>query len=556
MKIKKISITNFKSIYNTLELDFEKLGGLIKLSGPIGSGKSTISEAIRVGLYGNTKENNLPNYIAWNTDHFLIEINLESKGKDIYIRRHSKEQLQATIDGKELVAPNKKNMQEILEEFYDVPRMGVERMCVISFSQFNSIATMNPGQTKEFLDDVFAFKTFTNYNNIVVEERKIQIQEKTRLDAIISSLTKQIDSLIEKKEHQAKELQNNINIDNLNDERKKLIDKGIELKKKKDQFFSEYNIKATEYTKKMSEVALLGKQEKEYYEKYKSGVCPTCGQSIDMSKVADSKEKMEKYASEWKEANNYKKKLEESYKNNTKGIDEEISELKNKISIIDSKIAVYNNSLKIISENYDDMIDDLQKQLQEDSKNLLNINNDIGEWNDMNILFSKTLRYNLLENIIPNINKSIQYYIDKLEQPYRVEFDQEFKCHVYTDTNDKSINYKDLSTGQRKTLDICIIFGIIQNVIANVDFNIFFLDELFSNMDADSRNTMLAMLNENLVKEGRSVFVVNHAEMSDDFFNHKIRVRLENKKIVAAKRRKNDPEKIALCHSSHYDFIF
>ena len=556
MKIKKIIIENFKSIYNPLELDFENLNGLIKLSGPIGSGKSTISEAIRVGLYGNTKDNNIPNYIAWNTEGFCIEIYLESKSKDIYIRRHSREQLYVTIDGKELVAPSKKSMQEILEEFYDVPRLAVERMCVISFSQFNSIATMNPGQIKEFLDNVFGFKTFTEYNNKIVEERKVQLQEQSRINTLISSNDEQIKSLKDKKEKQSKELENKIDIDSLNKEREKLILDGKKLKSKKDIFFNDFNLKSTEITKKMSEIALLGKQEKDYYEKYKSGICPTCGQSIDKNKVENSKEKMESYAKEWKLYNEEKKNLEQKYKDDTKDIDNKISDIKSKISEIDSKIKIYNNSLKIISENYDDLILDLTNKQDEYNEQIVKINNDIGEWNDMNTLFSKTLRYNLLESIIPNINKSIQYYIDILEQPYRVTFDQEFKAHVYTDTNDKSISYKDLSTGQRKTLDICIIFGIIQNVIANVDFNIFFLDELFSNMDVESRNIMLGMLNENLVRDDRSIFIVNHAEMADDYFNHKIRVKLENKKIKAFKKKKTDEDKIALCHASRYEFVF
>ena len=100
-----------------------------------------------------------------------------------------------------------------------------------------------------------------------------------------------------------------------------------------------------------------------------------------------------------------------------------------------------------------------------------------------------------------------------------------------------------MSTGQRKTLDIAIIFGVIQNVIANVDFNIFFLDELFSNMDADSRYTMLTVLKETLC-ENRTIFVVNHAEMPDDFFNHKIRVTLNNKNIEDYKIKYSKYDKI------------
>ena len=138
------------------------------------------------------------------------------------------------------------------------------------------------------------------------------------------------------------------------------------------------------------------------------------------------------------------------------------------------------------------------------------------------------------DTLIPHINKSIQYYINKLDQPYKVEYDQEFKCHIYVDTFGKEISYSQLSTGQKKTLDIAIIFGIFQNIIANVDFNVIFLDELFSNMDSDSRNTMLSLIKENF-EEDKSVFVMNHAEMSDDFFKHKIRVSLVPRKVNVKK---------------------
>ena len=174
----------------------------------------------------------------------------------------------------------------------------------------------------------------------------------------------------------------------------------------------------------------------------------------------------------------------------------------------------------------------------------------------MNELFSKTLRYNLLDTLIPHINSSIQFYINKLEQNYTVKFDQEFKAHIYTDFNpDNEISYKDLSTGQRKTLDVAIIFGILQNIIANVKCNVIFLDELMSNMDSDSRNTLLGILKETL--KDKTVFVVNHAEMMDDFFDHKYRVYLTNKKIIAtSKYKKINNDKEIIIKSSKYDLVF
>ena len=80
---------------------------------------------------------------------------------------------------------------------------------------------------------------------------------------------------------------------------------------------------------------------------------------------------------------------------------------------------------------------------------------------------------------------------------------------------------------------------------------ILFLDELFSNMDANTRNIMLNLLNETISKD-KSIFVVNHAEMQDDYFDHKIRVALQNKKIKSDIRDVDD----VIIRASHYENVF
>ena len=231
---------------------------------------------------------------------------------------------------------------------------------------------------------------------------------------------------------------------------------------------------------------------------------------------------------------------------------QDMEDLKKQISNIDAQIQTYNNSLVLLNENYDDLISEYNNKLDKLKKDIEVSDKEICEWNDMNELFTKTFRYNLLETLIPHINKSIAYFINKLDQNYSITYDQEFKPHIKIDTFDREISYKDLSTGQRKSLDLAIVFGILQNIIANVNFNLFCLDELFSNMDADSRNTMLALLNDSMAKD-RTIFVINHAEMNDDYFSHKIKVRLENKKITVGTGKK---EKEFVVKSSKYEKIF
>lgn len=550
MIIKDIKITNFKSLYGENYFNFQQLDGLIKLSGPIGSGKTSLAEAILYGLYGTIQGQTNTSLVAWNMKSCTVEINLVSKNKEVHIIRNSIEPLIIEINGKTLSASSKRNTQEILEEeIFDVPKLAVTKMCIISFNEFsNSLAKMNPQQTKQFLDDIFGFKLFTEYNDEVVIERKNQINESTKLNAIYTETENQIKRLKEKKEQQQNEIKLSVDTHALDNERKQYVEQGKKLKEDRSNLEAEQQSKVNEVNKKIDEISqkiteysTLGRQEKSYYNTFKSGICPTCGSKIDESHIEEHKNKMLEYAAKVNECNTikegYKQELTtiaQEYKPKFDEIATNIKELVNKINNIDSELKIFENNLKVINSNYDDLITEQEQKLKDIKENIDKNDLEIGEWNEMNELFTKTLRYNLLDTLIPHINKSIQYYINKLDQPYKIEYDQEFKPHIFVDTFGKEISYGNLSTGQKKTLDIAIIFGILQNIIANVNFNVIFLDELFSNMDSDSRNTMLGLIKENF-KDDKSVFIMNHAEMSDDYFKHKIRVSLQQRKITVKK---------------------
>ena len=564
MKIKDITIRNFRSIYGELFLDFNDLQGLIKLSGIIGSGKTTLGEAILFGLYGKVKEHKNPSLASWHikNSECSIELNIISKNKEINIKRSLTAPLEVRIDKKLLSASNKRDTQEILEEeYYDVPKLAVEKMCIISFNAFkNSLANMNPGETRQFLDDIFGFKTFTEYNDQIILERKTQLTENSQLNTILNETRNQIDNLKNKQIIQTTQLMSSIDIDNLKNQRENFIKNGIELKNQKankklerEEHIKNFDDLIKECQKNMTEAATLGKQAKENYNTFKSGKCPTCGHDIDPNDINNYKDTMNQYANQYREHEHKKKEYEQAkqlkiqeYDKVLLSFDEQMDNLRQQISKIDAQIKSYNDSVQLINDNYDELINELETKIIEIEAKIRESDKDIGEWNDMNELFSKTLRYSLLDTLIPHINKSIKYYMNKLNQPYNVEYDQEFKPHIWFDDNE--INYSDLSTGQKKTLDIGIIFGVIANVIANVDFNLFFFDELMSNMDSESRNIMLSLLNDTL-KDNRTIFVINHAEMADDFFEHKIRVKLVTKKII----EKKEP---VLVYASTYEKIF
>ena len=552
MILKNITITNFKSIYGTEYFDFEQLHGLVKLSGPIGVGKTTLAEAILYGLFGAVKEQNVTELVAWNEKSCTVELNIVSHNKDIHIIRNTIEPLIVEINGKVLSASNKRNTQQILEEeIYDVPKLAIMKMCVISFNQFKSLVNMNPADTKQFLDDIFGFKLFTQYNDEIVNERKAQINELTKLNAIAEETENHITNLKEKKAEQERQITSSVDLQKYQQDKLDLIEQGKQKRNEFNNVDNEYKLKEKEiddkrleHYNKRGEYGTLGKQEKNFVNTFKNGKCPTCGHDIDESIIEEHRVKMNEYADlyraedteEKKYANELSlKKAEHSQK--LIELNKEMDALREKIHQIDSEVAKYNSAIKLISENYDSLIKESENKYDNIKKQIDKLDHEIGEWNDMSELFTKTLRYKLLDTLIPHINSSIQYYINKLDQSYKIQFDQTFKAHIFVDSYSKEISYNNLSTGQRKSLDVAVIFGILQNVITSVNFNVFVLDELFSNMDVNTRNIMLELLQESM-SEDKSIFIINHAEMNDDYFQHKIRVSLHPKVISTKKTGK------------------
>ena len=88
MKVKSITVECFKSIYKKTTIEFSDTG-LWKISGDVGAGKTILGEAILFGLFGTVKDTNIKNLISWNAKKCTSSIELESRGHNIIINRHS-----------------------------------------------------------------------------------------------------------------------------------------------------------------------------------------------------------------------------------------------------------------------------------------------------------------------------------------------------------------------------------------------------------------------------------------------------------------------------------
>ena len=528
MQIQKIRIENFKSIYEPLEIDFNDVRGFWKISGSVGAGKTSIGEAIIYGLFGTVGGKNQADLISWGRKHGMIEVWCNSKARNIYIKRelnsYGQSPIYVEVDGEELIFTNKRNAQTQLEqEYYDTSRVTLELLCIISFNNFKSLATLNTADTKKFLDQVLGFYTLTEYADVCKQLRSDNLTRINQVTAVIDKLESQVRKLEEISKMEV--ITGNIvevkqEIDSLlilKEQLEKEIKLEILTKKEEQQ----------ELNKKKISLVTLGRHKKEEIDFIEKGVCPTCGAPIDQSQLEVKKKEREV--------------LLEQYNNISKSLDGVMTELK----ALDNKMTTHTNEYKLKIDEAKTLLIKLEEQAKrikintseietlkqniDGNQQLLNeLQGEDAEWDQLWNILSVQIRSKILQSFIPALNKNILKYIQRLHLPYIVEFDSNFKCSISLCGIDKDIPISSLSTGQLKTVDMVIILGVLGTVIGSNGINILFLDELFSNLDAGLRNEMCCVLKEYL-KQDSTIFIISHTDLENKYFDGNIYMKLEVK---------------------------
>lgn len=528
MQIQKIKIENFKSIYDPIEINFIEVNGFWKIAGEVGAGKTSIGEAIIYGLFGTVVGKNNGDLLSWNRKHGSVEIWCTSKGSNIYIKRelnsYGANPIYAEINGEELVFTNKRDAQIQLEqEYYDTSRVTIELLCIISFNNFKSLATLNTGDTKKFLDQVLGFYILTEYAESCKQLRSAHNAKIKSIQIEIASLCSQIKKL--------EELSNIDVIEGNIEDLSKTINEQLQTiqtkRKENDKVLEELASRKTSLIKEQSSVLLLGKNKKKEIDFIEKGKCPTCGAPIDQSQLEiKRKEKdilLEKY-------NDLTSQVE--------AIGKEEADKKKwfnlSLDVLTSELDVKRKLLHQLEEQAkresiaDSEIEKIRIQVASKETELAKHQCEDAEWESLCDILSSQVRSKILSSFIPALNNNISKYVARLQLPYSVEFDSSFKCNISLCGMDKNIPISSLSTGQLKTVDMVTILGVLGTIIGSNGLNILFLDELFSNLDYDRRNEMCGVLRETL-KGDQSIFIISHMDVDDQYFDGVISLSLENR---------------------------
>lgn len=521
MILQKIKIHNFKSIYGDFEMNFEDVKGFWKIEGSVGSGKTTIGEAIIFGLFGDIKGKNQRDLISWGEKKGWVEIECVSNGKHLCIHRNISGELSVLVEGAPLVFTNKRDAQsQLADEYYDVSKMTLELLCIISFNNFKSLSNMTPSDSRAFLDQVFGFSLLSQYAEDCKEQKKEVENNIAETNSELKSILAQI--------HKIEELSNQETIEgNLNEVNLQIVENQKVIKEQQEkisQFEKEQHAIIREKQDELIHIKELGLNKAKEIKFIEKGICPTCGAKIDQSELETKRKEREVFLMRYNDINN-------EISNLTDKLNKSLLEMKNELSSLNESHRALirlqtqlKEQQKRLSINKNE-IGILKKQKNTIEQQINELNDDKMQWDQLFDFVSTDMRQKVLSSFIPLLNNAIQNYARQLNLPYIIEFDNQFKCFIRLFGLDKPISISMLSTGQLKTVDMCIILGVLKVIFNGIHFNVMFLDELFSNMDPDLRSMVCSVLKKEL-KENQTIFIISHQELFDTNFDGTISAKL------------------------------
>jgi len=547
MKIKTIAFKNFGSYGNKLqEIDFsDDIGNFFLVVGSNGAGKSTISDAIKFGLYGkldNKKMSDIPN--RFNGAAYVKVVIQQSKDAEITIERGVYPNIfRVLINGKEYDQAGKKNVQTFLEEeILGIPYYVFNNIISLSVNDFRSFISMGTNDKRLIIDRIFGLEILNHMKWKIKEEMKFFKDEIDKLGTEISIIEQSV-------LHSNQELENlNEKLKNASEEKKityqEQITQCLDYIEKVDGRITEVLAKDKELKDKLttfrdviSDKTLIVRQCNEKQHLYENSKCPHCESDLetDFHKTL---------------LNDYLQKSEEAttIMNTVKGhmntvnahilkIDGIKKDLNTKRTTGAVKLNMLKTDLQQLSSN--DVSDDQTQSLiniitdgQEKKKTAIE-KKDIQErrvnfYKIMEEIYGdKGVKLAAIRRILPILNTEIKRVLLDLGMEYRVVFNQEFNAEITSLGFPVSVEM--LSTGEKKKIDFAALIAIVR--LLKIKFhgiNLIFLDEIFSSIDSDGVYHVLKILS-NMSKElNLNIFVINHSPLPTELFDYRVDIEKNN----------------------------
>jgi DNA repair exonuclease SbcCD ATPase subunit len=577
--LKTLKFRNFLSVGNS-PVEFNFNNSVTLIHGDNGSGKSLVIDALHYVLYNSCfrPKANLSEIVnRRNKKELVVELTLESNGKEYKIIRGRKPDIFQIFQNDELLEQNasSRSQQEFLEKnVIKISKEVFSQICVTGKSNYNPYMDLSMPDRRKFIETVFSLTYFQRFIEIANEQLKKtmdKIREDEQQCLKIEYEIKNIEDVAKVKLESKRELITTLN-QKIEDTRNKIqiqTEEFQSLEKKKADLESEYD--SNEYSRlkskrddHKSETAILDREIQRLrrtnseldgeilrLQRKEGTLCESCGQQIPEnlyeSKITEKQNiiKLNTRSINDKEnlindTNDKIKILEESISKldrvsnligkvsieisyclkSIRDLKDVIKSTLNQIESLESEISVLSESNLDVSINYRLTLSGIRKTIDANQSRV--------EYFKALKEFSGDKGYKAF--ILDRYKEEIQFCLNKNVSiyglPFELELNPDFSIEIY-DFSKKKISYFLLSEGQKQRINLSVWDSFIDVIRAknHTFFNVLFFDEVLDgSLDYDGKNVFLSTLRNKAEFSNMNIYVISHS-MTD--FENKIEVKMD-----------------------------
>lgn len=541
MKIQEFSFRNICSYGNKLQtFKFTDDPRLVLVQGKNGSGKSSISDALTVSIYGKSairKTKEIPNRINKNA-YTQIKF-LTDGGKLIDIERGLEPNFsKVSVDGAEYNLPDKRRVDEFIEdELARIPFNVFSNTISLSVNDFKSFVKLSPADKRQIIDKIFGLDIVNDMSKIVKEESKKIKGDVSAHEVAISSNQRLLESSLLQLENLKVEIEtsNETRISEITDQIAQLE---LDKQSKRSEAAS-FNSKIEEIRTSIrtdrdnqASTRLNISEIQKKLDIYAKNKCPHCLSDLTDELHSQIKDKLQAKKvhqeslipsiTESLSGQETSLKTVEASQNTVKAeyysIDANITTLKRELASLKTQ------TIKTTDHHLAEVIKNIQSEIDDSTKNLKAEQEKLKVSQEMEMILSDNgMKRMLMSQIIPLLNKKILKTAKVLEFKFSFEFDLEFNpiiTHLGMQVSPDS-----LSAGEQKKMNLIVLLCILELIkLKHNKVNVLFLDEVFSSLDVDSIFRVVDLLKTFSKKYNMTVFVISHDPLPEEYFDTKIQV--------------------------------
>lgn len=541
MKIQEFSFRNICSYGNKLQtFKFSDEPQLILVQGKNGSGKSSISDALTVSIYGKSairKIKEIPNRI--NKNAYTQVKFLTSNGQKVEIERGIEPNFsKVLIDDAEYNLPDKRRVDDFIEdELTKIPFNVFSNTISLSVNDFKSFVKLSPADKRQIIDKIFGLDIVNDMSKVVKEESKKIKAEVSALDTSLLSNQRLLESSLAQLESLKTEIatSNETRIAEISKQLEELEQSKLQKKQEAVSFNSkieEIKRSIRESRDQHSSIRLNISEIQKKLDIYSKNKCPHCLSDLTDELHVQIKDKLQAKKTEQEnqiptisaqvsEKETSLKKLEESQnsaKSDYYSIDATITTLNRELTSLKTQ------TKKTTDHHLTEVINNIKEEISETGKKLTEWSDKLKVSQEMEMILSDNgMKRMLMSQIIPLLNKKILKTAKVLEFKFAFEFDLEFNpiiTHLGMQVSPDS-----LSAGEQKKMNLIVLLCILELIkLKHNKVNLLFLDEVFSSLDVDSIFRVVDLLKAFAKKYNMTVFVISHDPLPEEYFDIKIQV--------------------------------